>query len=113
MVNFRQLMPAFAVAIALFSPIGLQAQEPEFDLKPNEKDPRCRTSRMERRWRASYASAATCSIGARTAFPRRMRRAFGRSRGGPIRHRNTDHQLAAGSMTVANPVIGRLSIYAA
>ena len=38
MVNFRRLMPAFAITIALFSPIGLQAQEPEFDLKPNEKE---------------------------------------------------------------------------
>jgi mono/diheme cytochrome c family protein len=38
MVNIRPLSPALAVAAVLFWPIALQAQEPEFDLKPNEQE---------------------------------------------------------------------------
>jgi len=38
MVNIRRLSPALAIAVVLLWPISLQAQEPEFDLKPNEKE---------------------------------------------------------------------------
>jgi len=37
-VNFRRLLPALAVVIVLSFPIGLKAQEPEFDVQPNEKE---------------------------------------------------------------------------
>ena len=38
MVNIRRLSPALAAAVVLLSSISPQAQEPEFDLKPNEQE---------------------------------------------------------------------------
>jgi cytochrome c len=38
MVNIRRFSPALAMAVLLLWPISLQAQEPDFDLKPNEKE---------------------------------------------------------------------------
>lgn len=38
MVNIRHLSPVLATALMLLWPIGLQAQEPDFDLKPNVKE---------------------------------------------------------------------------
>ncbi len=38
MVNIRRLSPALAIAIVLLLAIGLRAQEPEFELKPNEQE---------------------------------------------------------------------------
>ena len=35
MVNIRRISPALATALLLLWPLGLQAQEPDFDLKPN------------------------------------------------------------------------------
>ena len=34
----RKLSPALAVAVLLSWPLGLHAQEPEFELKPNERE---------------------------------------------------------------------------
>lgn len=38
MINIRRLSPALAIAIMLLSSVGLRAQEPEFELKPNEQE---------------------------------------------------------------------------
>jgi mono/diheme cytochrome c family protein len=38
MFNICRFSPALVAAIVLFWPIGLSAQEPEFDLKPNEQE---------------------------------------------------------------------------